>query len=101
MSAGAFRILRPRIFPRRSLPTACVLGVSTKDGALPHSAPRQGISRLRKEKVMSKTCGDTARFHRLRKQKINRRAKNRLLQAEIAARKAEKTAGAVASKPVA
>jgi hypothetical protein len=41
---------------------------------------------------MSKTCGDTARFHRLRKQKINRRAKNRLLQAEIAARKAEKAA---------
>jgi len=45
-----------------------------------------------KEKVMSKTCGDTARFHRLRKQKINRRAKNRALQAEIAARKAEKAA---------
>jgi hypothetical protein len=66
--------------------------VSLKDGALPHSAPRQGISRLRKEKVMSKTCGDTARFHRLRKQKINRRAKNRILQAEIAARKAEKAA---------
>ena len=41
---------------------------------------------------MSKTCGDTARFHRLRKQKINRRAKNRVLQAEIAARKAEKAA---------
>jgi len=37
---------------------------------------------------MSKTCGDTARFHRLRKQKINRRAKNRALQAEISARKA-------------
>ncbi len=41
---------------------------------------------------MSKTCGDTARFHRIRKQKINRRAKNRALQAEIAARKAEKAA---------
>ena len=66
--------------------------VFIKDGALPHSAPRQGISRLRKEKVMSKTCGDTARFHRIRKQKINRRAKNRILQAEIAARKAEKAA---------
>jgi hypothetical protein len=50
---------------------------------------------------MSKTCGDTARFHRIRKQKINRRAMNRTLQAEIAARKAEKTAGAAASKPAA
>ena len=92
MSAGAFSHSAPVDFPRRSLPTACVLGVSIKDGALPHSAPRQGISRLRKEKVMSKTCGDTARFHRIRKQKINRRARNRALQAEIAARKAEKAA---------
>jgi hypothetical protein len=50
---------------------------------------------------MSKTCGDTARFHRLRKQKINRRARNRALQAEIAARKSEKAASAVASKPTA
>jgi len=50
---------------------------------------------------MSKTCGDTARFHRIRKQKINRRAKNRILQAEIAARKAEKTANASALKPAA
>jgi len=91
----------PADSPRRSLPTACVLGVSIKDGALPHSAPRQGISPLRKEKVMSKTCGDTARFHRIRKQKINRRARNRTLQAEIAARKAEKSAGAAASKPAA
>ena len=82
----------PADSPRRSLPTACVPGVPTEDGALPHSAPRQGISRLRKEKVMSKSCGDTARFHRIRKQKINRRAKNRALQAEIAARKAEKAA---------
>jgi hypothetical protein len=65
----------PARFPRR---------VSPKKTAL--------IPGLRKEKVMSKTCGDTARFHRLRKQKINRRAKNRLLQAEIAARKAEKAA---------
>ena len=92
MSAGAFSHSAPVDFPRRSLPIACVLGVSVKDGALPHSAPRQGISRLRKEKVMSKTCGDTARFHRIRKQKINRRARNRALQAEIAARKAEKAA---------
>jgi hypothetical protein len=68
---------------------------------LPHSAPRQGISRIRKEEVMSKTCGDTARFHRIRKQKINRRAKNRILQAEIAARKAVKAASPVALKPAA
>jgi hypothetical protein len=54
---------------------------------------------IRREKVMSKTCGDTARFHRLRKQKINRRAKNRILQAEIAARKAEKTANSAAARP--
>ena len=40
------------------------------------------------EKVMSKTSGDTARFHRLRKQKINRRARIRELQAAIAAKKA-------------
>ena len=67
----------------------------------PIALPARAISRSRKEKVMSKTCGDTARFHRIRKQKINRRAKNRILQAEIAARKAEKTAGAMASKPAA
>ena len=84
-STGAFRILRRR-FPRAAV-------------AFPHSAPRQGIFRSRKEIVMSKTCGDTARFHRLRKQKINRRAKNRLLQAEIAVRKAEKAASA--AKPTA
>ncbi|MEO8052663.1 MAG: hypothetical protein ABI833_19825 [Acidobacteriota bacterium] len=53
---------------------------------------------------MSKTCGDTARFHRLRKAKINRRAKNRALQAEITARKATAAAGAASaekSKPAA
>jgi phosphoglycerate-specific signal transduction histidine kinase len=50
---------------------------------------------------MSKTCGDTARFHRLRKQKINRRARNRALQAEIAARKAAGAAGAEKAKPAA
>jgi hypothetical protein len=44
---------------------------------------------------MSKTCGDTARFHRLRKQKINRRMRNRELQAAIAAKKA-----AAAAEPV-
>jgi hypothetical protein len=92
MSTGAFRILRRRIHRAAVYPPRVSLVCSDKDGASPHSAPRQGISRLRKEKVMSKTCGDTARFHRIRKQKINRRAKNRILQAEIAARKAEKTA---------
>jgi hypothetical protein len=58
----------------------------------PIALPARAITVSRKEKFMSKTCGDTARFHRLRKQKINRRAKNRALQAEIAARKAEKAA---------
>ena len=46
------------------------------------------IAGTMEEKVMSKTCGDTARFHRLRKQKINRRARIRELQAAIAAKKA-------------
>ena len=44
---------------------------------------------------MSKTCGDTARYHRLRKQRINTRAKNRELRAAIelsqAAKKADST----------
>lgn len=58
----------------------------------PIALPARAFPVIRKEKVMSKTCGDTARFHRIRKQKINRRAKNRILQAEIDARKAEKAA---------
>jgi len=37
---------------------------------------------------MSKTCGDTARFHRLRKQRIAMRMKVRELRAAIAAKKA-------------
>lgn len=37
---------------------------------------------------MSKTCGDTARFHRLRKQKIRLRERMRELRATIEARKA-------------
>jgi hypothetical protein len=37
---------------------------------------------------MSKTCGDTARFHRLRKQRIANRMKVRALRAAIAAKKA-------------
>jgi hypothetical protein len=42
---------------------------------------------------MSKTHGDTARFHRLRKQKIAMRLKTRTLRAELDA--------AAAAKPVA
>jgi hypothetical protein len=88
MSAGAFRILRRRnlraaVYPPR---------VSLTSAPHPIALPARAFAVIRKEKVMSKTCGDTARFHRIRKQKINRRAKNRLLQAEIAARKAEKAA---------
>jgi hypothetical protein len=41
---------------------------------------------------MSKTCGDTARFNRLRKQKLALRLKTRALRAEIEA--------AAKSKPV-
>ena len=37
---------------------------------------------------MSKTCGDTARFHRIRAQKIRRRARVRQMREEIEARKA-------------
>jgi hypothetical protein len=37
---------------------------------------------------MSKTCGDTARYNRLRKQKIANRMKIRELRAAIAAKKA-------------
>jgi len=73
--------------------------VCLDERALPHSASRQGFpSGTKKEKVMSKTCGDTARFHRLRKQKINRRARNRALQADIAERNAAKAASAPKTK---
>jgi hypothetical protein len=37
---------------------------------------------------MSKTCGDTARFHRIRKQRIAMRARVRELRAAIEAKKA-------------
>ena len=70
----------PADFSRRGLPIACV-----QKSAL--------ISPFTKErKLCRKHVAILARFHRLRKQKINRRAKNRALQAEIAARKAEKAA---------
>jgi hypothetical protein len=41
---------------------------------------------------MSKTCGDTARYNRLRKQKLAMRLKTRMLRAEL---------NAAAPKPVA
>jgi len=44
---------------------------------------------------MSKSCGDTARFHRLRKQKIRMRMRVRELKAAIA----ERTATADPAKP--
>jgi hypothetical protein len=37
---------------------------------------------------MSKMCGDTARFHRIRAQRIRKRARIREMRAEIEARKA-------------
>jgi hypothetical protein len=36
---------------------------------------------------MSKMCGDTARFHRIRKQRIAKRTRVRELRAQIEARK--------------
>ena len=90
MSTGVFPFCALEKPLRRSLSSACV----PTSAPYPQSAPRQGFpSGTKKEIVMSKTCGDTARFHRLRKQKINRRARNRALQAEIAERKAAKAAG--------
>jgi hypothetical protein len=38
---------------------------------------------------MSKQCGDTARFNRLRKAKMRRRASVRALRAELEAKKTE------------
>lgn len=40
---------------------------------------------------MSKMCGDTARFHRMRKQRNRRRAQMHKLRTEIDARKATST----------
>lgn len=37
---------------------------------------------------MSKSCGDTARYHRIRKQRIANRARIRELRADIEAKKA-------------
>jgi hypothetical protein len=49
-------------------------------------------SDLKENPSMSQYSGDTARAHRLRKQKINRRAKVRVLKAELEAAKATKEA---------
>ena len=46
---------------------------------------------------MSKMSGDTARFNRLRKEKIRKRAQSRVLRAELMAPKVP--AAAVAEKP--
>lgn len=46
---------------------------------------------------MSKMCGDTARFHRIRNRQLVKRARVRQLRAEIAARKV--AADAAVEKP--
>lgn len=48
---------------------------------------------------MSKMCGDTARFHRIRSRQLARRARTRQLRAEIEARKAAASAAGDKPKP--
>ena len=48
---------------------------------------------------MSKTCGDTARFHRIRKQRTLKRAQIRVLRSQIAAGKSPPTGGVEKPKP--
>lgn len=48
---------------------------------------------------MSKMCGDTARFHRIRKQRMVRRARVQELRSEIAARKSAPAPPAEKPKP--
>jgi hypothetical protein len=48
---------------------------------------------------MSKTCGDTARFYRMQKQRNVRRARAQALRVEIAARKANPDAAVEKPKP--
>jgi hypothetical protein len=48
---------------------------------------------------MSKMCGDTARFHRIRKQRVIKRARARALRSEIDALKARPDDTAVKPKP--
>jgi len=47
---------------------------------------------------MSKMSGDTARYHRIRKQRIVKRARVRVLRVEIEARKAAASAAVGKSK---
>lgn len=54
----------------------------------------------RLENTMSKMCGDTARFHRLRKQRNVKRARMReVLRSELAARKSPPADAAEKPKP--
>ncbi len=48
---------------------------------------------------MSKMCGDTARFHRLRKQRMVRRASVRVLRSEIDALKVRPVVAPEKPKP--
>ena len=48
---------------------------------------------------MSKMCGDTARFHRIRKQRVVKRARIRELRSEIAARKSTPAEAGAKPKP--
>ena len=71
---------------------------SLDEGARVQFVVKQGPKGLQAEQVssgpkMSKTCGDTARFNRLRKHKLALRLRSRLLRAELNA--------AAAAKPVA
>jgi hypothetical protein len=47
---------------------------------------------------MSKTCGDTARYNRIRIQRIKQRERARILRAEIDARKAQADPASVKPK---
>jgi hypothetical protein len=48
---------------------------------------------------MSKMCGDTARFHRIRKQRVIKRARARVLRSEIDALKVRPDGTAVKPRP--
>jgi hypothetical protein len=48
---------------------------------------------------MSKMCGDTARFHRIRKQRMIKRAQARVLRSEIDAPKGRPDGAAEKPKP--
>jgi hypothetical protein len=48
---------------------------------------------------MSKMCGDTARYHRIRKQRAVRRASVKVMRSEIEARKSPAADAGEKSKP--